>query len=214
MIKYLINHRFELIDSFIYHINRKGVGECIYKILITASDDIPNSIERKFEIIDKLLDRLTDVNDPEYISNISEIFIESFINRRFYHLFKINPALLEKLYMIMAKRMDDTYLVKEIIKILIKVNENILKDFGNLVTPMFHSEPSNEIIFNLGLCDSNMDEEIKIENTPESRANLEKIFEILARSVYLIANDFVKESGQESIDTSYEVKIAVLGTKK
>jgi hypothetical protein len=215
MIKYLFNHRFELIDSFIYHINRKGIGECIYKLLTTNSEDIPNSTDRKFEIIEKLLDKLADEKDSEFISNISDIFIESLINRRFYHLFKINPKLLENIYCILQQRIDEAYLIKEIIKVLIKINENILKDFGNIVTPVFQTEPSNDIILSLGLVDnSNIDEEIKIENTPESRANLEKIFEILAKSVYLIANDFVKENNPEYIDTSYEEKKVVLGTKK
>jgi hypothetical protein len=214
MIKYLFNHRFEVIDNFIYHMNRKAISECISRILISPSDEVRSSIEKKTEIVVKLLDRLSNTKDEEACYNASDLLIDSLVNRKFYHLFKINPSLLERLFFILQSNMGNSDFVKEVLKVLIKINENILKDFGNIVTPLFNTEPCNEILLSLGIGDSHIDEEVKVENTPESRANLEKIFEILARSVYLVACDYVREGENEYLDTTFGERRKTLGSKK
>jgi hypothetical protein len=195
--------------------NRKGISECISKVLSAYTDDIKNATERKIEIIEKLLDKLITTTDIDTIYDISEIFIESLRDRKFYHIFKTNPHLFEKLYSIVEVRIKDPDLVRELMKILIKINENILKDFGNTVTPLFEKQSFNtEDIFGLN-SSVNIDEEIcKIDNLVEAKNNLEKIFAILSKSAFIVILDYVTPAEVEFMETTFGTKTAILGTKK
>jgi len=219
VLKYLFYQRNDLISCFIKHMNRKAISECVYRILIAFTDDIKDATEHKVAIIDKILSEIEN-NDPEKVDNISDLLLECLTNRKFYYIFISNVKLLEKLHRSVVRNLDQS-ISKDLIKILAKINENILKDFGNAVTPVF-AHDNNDNMFNFNNIEANMniDDDSSLNyNTKSSNGfniknHLDAIFDILSESSLQIIADFTRTDNDSVITTTYDQKKRILGAKK
>ncbi len=134
---YLFENK-ELIFSMINHLNRKSVSDALYKILISNNVQIQDT-EIKTEIYHKVLD-LFDGSDIEQSQNICDLFNDSFNCKKNYHLIIKNSELFQKFHTVAVNNVKYDQGLKDFIRVLIKLYENILKDISN--------NPSSQINLN------------------------------------------------------------------
>ena len=216
MIKYIFLQKFDIIYQLINHTNRKGICECIERILCSPCEDISNNNLHKIIIIEKLFDNIRENSyDCEKISNTTDILIDSLANRKFYSIFKQSPNLLEKLYDLIREFIDNNDVTKNIIKVLSKINENILKDFGNLVTSVMNQDIADTLLTSLNNIDTNInDEDINLKLDTNEKYNLDQIFDIISNNAHYIILDFIKDDDNNTINTTYGLNKKVFGMKK
>lgn len=221
---YLLIQKPQYLNYFTKHLNRKSIVECMFKIIITYSDDIPNSLDIKSDFIGNIL-KAFNSQDEEVVTNLSDLLIDLFSIRKMYTTIITNKKLFELIYDFIAENMkNDSF--KYLIRVLIKVNENILKDFGsNIVTPTFVFNETQELFFNFTYNINNLinnPNSINTElTTEEVNVNLYQYFQVIFNKLNsitkLIMNDFVY---QESVDhPEYEttfghVNVKMLGLRR
>jgi len=117
---------------------------------------------------------------------------------------------------------------KHLIKILIKANENILKNFGTtIVTPTFTCNETQELFFNFtynvnNLISGNSSYNNGIEgeepniNIQNLQQQFQLIFTTLTQATEVILKNFVDEDNQGALetDTTFGIKVRCLGTKR
>ena len=142
IVKYLLDYpnkdEFDILDLFIKHMNRKSMSNIIQKLLIFDDELMSKFDEKKIELLSKIFDELEITDDKNKYECISECVCTIMGNRQFFDLFMTKKDLLEKINNIIFNcKNNDKYIY--IIKILIRINENILQHF-----PMRFTENPNE----------------------------------------------------------------------
>ena len=216
IMKYLLVQRPEVLKNFTKHINRKSIVECIYKILISYSEDIPNSMELKIKFLKSVLEAF-DPEDYDVIYNISDMIVELFTVRKMYLTFITNNEVFKLIFEFVTKNINNKSFAY-LIKILQKANENILKDFGNnLVTPSFTCNETQEMFFNFtynvtNLISGNASYNSQADNLDENNVNtlnltnqFNNIFLTLTEATEKIIANFVEISKkEEEFETAIE----------
>lgn len=212
LMKYLFVMRPEILDSFLSHLNRKSILECIYKILISYSDDIPNSNEAKTELLKKVLKNFNP-DDIDIVTNISDFLIELFSVRKIYLSYINNIELFKFIFDFVLSNISNSSF-NFLIKVIQKANENILKDFGqNIVTPVFTFSETQEMFFNFtynvnNLVNGNTAYNSQADVVEENNVNLytlhsqfTNIFNILLKATDVVLQDFVSETKKDLEET-------------
>jgi hypothetical protein len=217
----------EIMNLFVRHINRKSITECIYKILISFSDDIPNALEIKISFLQKIIEAFNP-EDDEVVTNVCDLILDMFTVRKMYVLIITNKNIFKMIFDFVLGNINNNSF-KHLIKILIKANENILKDFGtNLVTPTFTCNETQELFFNFTYNVSNLvsgnttynsqaepqeDPQINIQNLQQQ---FQLIFATLTQSTEIILNNFVEQDNKEQteMETTFGINVKMLGTKR
>lgn len=226
VMKYILVTKPDVMRLFTKHINRKSIVECIYKILISYSDDIPNSVETKIKFI-KMIIEAFNADDDEVVTNTCDLILDMFSVRKMYILFITNKSIFEMIFDFVLQNINNNSF-KYLIKILIKANENILKDFGTtIVTPTFTCNETQELFFNFTYNVNNLisgnssynngteGEEINL-NIQNLNQQFQLIFTTLTTATEVILKNFVDEDNQKSHenDTTFGIKVRCLGTKR
>ena len=153
LLGYIFNKKPEIIQKMIIHINRKAIGNTIENFILNLNDDIfLLSNDYIIKICKSLIEGLNNVEtDERGVEVICDLLINSMVtsSKNNLSLFLNAEGLMEKLEEIIEKFMNEkkddkvTYLLK----LLIKINDTLLKDFENKVTKNFtFDETENEII--------------------------------------------------------------------
>ena len=142
IVKYLLDYpnkdEFDILNLFIKHMNRKSMCNIIQKLLIFDDELMSKFDEKKMDLLAKIFNELEINDDKNKYECISECVCTIMGNRQFFDLFMTKKDLLEKIYNIIFNcKNNDKYIY--IIKILIKINENILQHF-----PVRFTENPNE----------------------------------------------------------------------
>jgi hypothetical protein len=227
IMRYILVGRPEIMNLFVRHINRKSITECIYKILISFSDDIPNALEIKISFLQKIIEAFNP-EDDEVVTNVCDLILDMFTVRKMYVLIITNKNIFKMIFDFVLGNINNNSF-KHLIKILIKANENILKDFGtNLVTPTFTCNETQELFFNFTYNVSNLvsgnttynsqaepqeDPQINIQNLQQQ---FQLIFATLTQSTEIILNNFVEQDNKEQteMETTFGINVKMLGTKR
>ena len=226
VMKYILVTKPEILKNFTKHLNRKSIVECMYKILISYSDDIPKSLDIKISFLKMIIDGFNP-EDEEIVTNICDLIIDLFSVRKMYILFITNKNIFQMIFdFVLSNINNDSF--KHLIKILIKTNENILKDFGsNIVTPTFTFNETQELFFNFTYNVNNLISGINNYNSQEaaeeaiSPQNLSQqlllIFNTLTQATQVILKNFVeydKADNPYELETTFGVTVKMLGTKR
>jgi hypothetical protein len=154
----------------------------------------------------------------EKIEIISNLFTQCLSNKIFYNLFMTNSSLLTKLNNLISSNFKSEMNSKELITILIKINENILKEFGNQVTPVFTQE-NQAFMFNLNNFDDDNNQNSNDFNKSTEKFDLqtymESIIDTIAESTNNITHDFVFgfKNNKFLINTTFDRPKSILGGK-
>lgn len=227
IMRYVLVNKPETMNLFVRHINRKSIIECIYKILISYSDDIPNALDLKISFLQKIIDAF-DPEDEEIVTNVCDLILDMFTVRKMYVLIITNKNIFKMIFDFVLGNINNNSF-KHLIKILIKANENILKDFGtNLVTPTFTCNETQELFFNFtynvsNLVSGNTSYNSQAEPQEEAQVNIQNlqqqfqlIFSTLTQSTEIILNNFVEQDNKEQseMETTFGINVKMLGTKR
>ena len=222
IVKYLLDYpkkdEFDIIKLFIKHMNRKSMCNIVQKLL-TFDDELISKFEeeKKIELLSQVFDELEKTIEKNKYECICECIYNVLNNRQFFDLFMTKKELLDKIYSILFNcKIDDKY--NSIIKLLIKINENILQHFPVHYTEYLTDGNGNELgPLNTETCNSND----KSLSSPDDNVDILKkfllnLFEILEKNKFesfdfAFNNDNVQNN--EFIAT-YMEKQKKLGMKK
>ena len=225
--KYLMNYLFikntNYLECLARNIYNKSLVNCIYYLLISYSN-IPRILQLKIEFI-KLILKNFNSEDDEIVSNITDLFIDILSIRKTYVLFMSNKDFVSLVFEFVLQNINNSSF-KHLIRILIKINENILQDYDNYKYPnkvkeesdWDYTQPYEQVIVNLisGVA-SEANEFLKENSTKEDLLfHLETVFPTLITSTECILLNFNENEGNSTkeIETTFGTKMKALGEKK
>ena len=225
LLGYIFNKKPEIIQKLIIHINRKAIGNTIENFILNLNDDIfLLSNDYIIKICKSLIEGLNNVEtDERGVEVICDLLINSMVtsSKNNLSLFLNAEGLMEKLEEIIEKFMNEkkddkvTYLLK----LLIKINDTLLKDFENKVTKNFtFDETENEIINIIRSIDRGGSAYDALTNksdfagvgTSFLKKNPERLIKLIDKNMEIIINDIMKDDE----DKKEEVIINVFSDKK
>ena len=225
LLGYIFNKKPEIIQKMIIHINRKAIGNTIENFILNLNDDIfLLSNDYIIKICKSLIEGLNNVEtDERGVEVICDLLINSMVtsSKNNLSLFLNAEGLMEKLEEIIEKFMNEkkddkvTYLLK----LLIKINDTLLKDFENKVTKNFtFDETENEIINIIRSIDRGGSAYDALTNksdfsgvgTSFLKKNPERLIKLIDKNMEIIINDIMKDDE----DKKEEVIINVFSDKK
>ena len=225
LLGYIFTKKPEIIKKLIIHINRKSIGNIIENFIMNLNDDIfAVSNNYIIEICNSLIEGLNNnETDERGIEVICDLLINSMVtsSKNNFGLLLHSEGLIEKLQATIEKFMNEKQddKVTYLIKLLIKINETLLKDFENKVTKNFtFDETENEIINIIRSIDrggsayDTLNNKSDLSGTGISvlKKNPERLIKLTEKTVDIIINDIMKEDE----DKKEEIIINVFSDKK
>ncbi len=224
IVQYLFDYpkkeEFDIIGLFIKHMNRKSMCNIIHKLLIFEDELISKYEDKKLCLLDKICDELNTSNDNNKIECICDLLSSVMSNTQFFDLFMTKTNLLEKLYNILIHSINNSIKINSILKLLIKINENVLEHFEVHHTSNLPEKNDNEVnpLYDENIYSNDQDKSLIShgENMENFKNFLNTLFTILEKNKFSFLDDFgnceQKENG-EFIST-YMEKQKKIGIKK
>ena len=223
IVKYLLDYpkkdEFDILNLFVKHMNRKSMCNIIQKLLIFDDEAMSKFDEKKIDLLAKIFNELEITDDKNKYECISECVCTLMGNRQFFDLFMSKKDLLEKIYYIIYNcKNNDKYIY--IIKILIRINENIMQHFPVHFTENPNENNNNDLNqLNIDTCAS-IDKSL---SSPEDNIDILKkclltLFDCIEKNKFEFFNSFgnknneAKDNNDEFIST-YMEKQKKLGMK-
>ncbi len=203
-------------DNLIKHLNKKSIAEIVNKILTYNDDSIKDLNEKKKLFITKILQDLNETNIELKFECICSLLISCLDKKEFFNLFMNENSLIELLYSSINK--CEGKKLRNLINILIKINENILSNFDKPVTPNLIPENPMDLlnmIKNYGLDNNTEEENQQPSNNEENLKNyLNFLFKVLKENSFAFLDDLNKFEDNNQIETTYQRNQKKLGLKK
>ena len=215
LLGYIFTKKTEILKKLIIHINRKSIGNIIENFISNLNDDIiSESKDYIILICNRLIEGLNNENtDVRGVEVICDLLVNSMItsSKNNFSLLLSKEGLIEKLQDIIQRfineKEDDK--VTCLIKLLIKINETLLKDFDNKVTKnLSFDETENEIINiirnydrggnNLDSFGNKMDFSSEPINIVKNYA--ERLIKLIDRNIEIIINDIMNDDEEKKED--------------
>ena len=215
LLGYIFTKKTEILKKLITHINRKSIGNIIENFIANLNDDIiSESKDYIIQICNTLIEGLNNENtDVRGVEVICDLLVNSMItsSKNNFSLLLSTEGLIEKLQDIIQKFINEKEDEKVtcLIKLLIKINETLLKDFENKVTKnLSFDETENEIINiirnydrggnNLDSFGSKMDFSTEPINIVKNYA--ERLIKLIDRNIEIIINDIMNDDEEKKED--------------
>jgi len=224
IVQYLFDYpkkeEFDILGLFIKHMNRKSMCNIIHKLLIFEDELISKYDDKKLSLLDKIFDELNASNEDNKIECICDSLSSVMSNTQFFDLFMTKPNLLDKLYNILIHSINNSKKINSILKLLIKINENVLEHFEVHHTSNIPEKNDNELnaLYDENIYSNDQDKSLIShgENMENFKNFLLTLFTILEKNKFSFLDDFgnyeQKENG-EFIST-YMEKQKKIGIKK
>ena len=224
LLGYIFTKKKEILRKLIIHINRKSIGNIIENFISNLNDDIiSESKDYIILICNTLIDGLNNKNtDERGVEVICDLLVNSMItsSKNNFSLLISTEGLIEKLQDSIQRFINEKEDVKVtcLLKLLIKINETLLKDFENKVTKNFNfDETENEIINIIRSIDkgvSSFDYGNKMDILQDSinivKNYSERLIKLIDRSLEIILNDIMNDDE----DKKEEIIINVFSESK
>ena len=134
MVQYLLDYpkkdEIDILDLLVKHMKRKSMCNIIQKLLMFEHELISKYDDKKIDLLSKVLDELNKSEEKEKYEFICECICCTMNNRQFFDLLMTKKELLEKIYNIIFNCKNNESKYNSILKLLIKINENILQHFS------------------------------------------------------------------------------------
>ena len=220
IVKYLFDYprksQFDVLGAIVSNLNRKSMGSIVNKLLL-FTDEGDDLTEKKLLLVQRMLEELEKCTEKDKYECICDVFASTFTNKTFYVSFMSDQKLVELLFSLLEKTNDSKKLIS-IINLLIKANENILKNFGTLCTK--NLAPENPLDFmNLFNYDNSYPLDEKQVNKEEmdeiNKKVLLVLFNVLKKCEFKFLEDLgVYNQDNEEFLTTYQQKQKKIGMKK
>jgi hypothetical protein len=142
-------------------------------------------------------------------------------NRRVYYLIIKNEDLLISLHEMIINNLSKHTVSRDLIRILVKFNENLLKDVNGIATNSnSNTNAESQFIFSNYLL-NNMnqgDDEISLikshSNDNFDICNFTYVFVTVSQTVQAVAEDFVNDTDEIYLENTYNQKKKILGLRR
>ena len=133
IVQYLLDYpkkdELDIINLLIKHMNRKSICNIIQKLLMFDDEIIPKLNDHKIDLFSKVLNELSKTDEKNKYECICDCICTVINNRPFFDLLMTKSELLVKMYDILFKCKNNNNKYNSILKLLIKINDNILQHF-------------------------------------------------------------------------------------
>ena len=198
--------------------NRKSMGDIISKLLLFNDESDENFPKKKMGLLRRVLEELKISNEQDKYQCICSMLEGAFYNKNFVSDFMKEQDFIEILYSILDDTKNETKKIISIMKLLIRINENILKNIEGRCTPVIEQENPMEII-NMFSNNYAMEETNK-EPNPDMEQNIKNaiinLFKSLEKNKFVFLDDLDDCSSKENSEftTTYQMPQKKLGMKK
>ena len=223
IVKYLFDYPkkkdFDVLDSLIKNMNRKCMGEIIKKLLLFNEENYGDFVKQKMELLFRVLEELKTTKDEQKYECICSTLESAFYNKAFVIEFMKDEKLIANLYNILDESKEQPKKSIAIMKLLIKINENILKNIdGRCTTPLEQENPM-DIIY---MFSNNYVSPEDLTKDPE--ANMEELtknlivnsFNCFEKNKFSFIEDLdsYSEKDNSEFNTTYQKPQKKMGMKK
>lgn len=188
--------------------NKKSMGEIINKLLLFNEEVDENLQQKKMELLQRVLDELKSTEEREKYECICSTLESAFFNKSFVSEFLKEPKFLENLYTILDSSKDMPKKQIAVMKLLIKINENILKNIeGRATTPLEQENPMDIInmFSNNYALDDNNNKEVDADMEKIIKNMIENLIKCLENNKFNFLDDLDQYSDKENgeFNTTY-----------
>ena len=223
IVQYLFDYpkknEFDVLGAIIKNMKRKSMGELVNKLLLFQEEGGDDFLPKRLELLEKVLEELKETKEEDKYECICSTLESTFYNKGFFIEFMKEPKLLELLYNILENTLDDTKKLIAVLRLLINIHENILKNEEDRCT--ISVAPENPMDF-LSMFNGTygLDETTQKEPDPELQKTVEilnqKLIELIEKNKFNFMNDLDDYSSQDNAEfmSTYQVPQKKLGMKK
>ena len=209
--------KFDLLNAIVTHLNRKSMGSIVNKLLL-FSDESNDLTDKKLLLATKMLEELEKTVEKDKYECICEVLASTLSNKTFYISFMNDPKLVELLFCLLEKSVENPKKLICVMNLLIKVNENVLKNLSSHCTKNLVQENPLDFM-SLFNCDTTYPlDEKQISNEEMEEINksvLLSLFTTLKKTEFKFFEDLgVYNQDNEEFITTYQQKQKKLGMKK
>ena len=223
IVKYLFEYpkknEFDVLGLMIKNMRRKSMGEIINKLLLFQEEGEEDFLPKKIELLEKVLEELKETKEEDKYQCICSTLETTFYNKGFFIEFMKEPKLLEIIYSILENCQDDSKKLISVLRLLINVHENILKNEDDRCTTSL--APENPMDFlSMFTGTYNLEETNQKDSDPELQKIVEdliiKLIQYIEKSNLNFMNDLDDYSSEENKEfmSTYQVPQKKLGMKK
>jgi len=223
IVQYLFDYpkknEFDVLGLIIKNMKRKSMGELVNKLLLFQEEGADDFLPKKFELLEKVLEELKETKEEDKYECICATLETTFYNKGFFIEFMKETKFLDLLYVILEKSQEDPKKLIAVLRLLINVHENILKNLDERITVSVAQENPMDFLsmFNgtYGLDEANTK-----DLNPELQQVVDKVFEnliiLIKKSNFNFLNDLDDYSAKENSEfmSTYQVPQKKLGMKK
>ena len=223
IVQYLFDYpkknEFDVLGLMVKNMRRKSMGEIINKLLLFQDDSGEEFLPKKLELLEKVLEELKETDEEDKYECICSTLESTFYNKGFFIEFMKVPKLLELIYSILENTKNDSKKLIAILRLLINIHENILKNEEDRCT--ISLAPENPMDF-LSMFNGtyNLDEANQKDSDPDLQKTVDvlilKLISFIEKSNLNFMNDlddYISKENNEFMST-YQVSQKKLGMKK
>ena len=222
IVQYLLDYpkkdEFDIISLLIKHMNRKSICNIIQKLLMFEDEFASKLNESKIDLFSKVLKELGKTDEKNKYECICDCICTVINNRLFFDLLMTKTELLEKIYDILVNcKNNNKY--NSIVKLLIKINENILNHFSVRYTEN-NNDNNDAMMFNRDTGGS-MDKSLSSpeDNIELLKKNLFVLFDTMEKNKFSCFEDLgydnnKNDNNNDEFKATYSEKQKKIGMKK
>ena len=221
IVQYIFNYpkksKFDVLKAIVTNLNRKSMGSIVNKLLL-FSDESNELIDKKLLLVKNMLEELEKATEQDKYECICDVLASTLNNKGFYISFMNQPTSVNSLFSLLEKLDENPKKIICIMNLLIKVNENILKNLSNHCTKNLVQENPLDFmnLFNYDAAYPLDEKPINSEEMEETNKRvLLSLFTILKKTEFKFLEDlgtYTKEN--EEFLTTYNQKQKKIGMKK
>ena len=194
------------------------MGEIINKLLLFNDDIDKNFVQKKMDLLTKVLEELKSTKEQEKYQCICSCLESDFYNKSFVADFFKEGKFIEILYTILDESKDDPKKLISVMKLLIRINENILKNIDKRISTPVEQENPMEIInmFNNTYTLEDNNKEIDGDMEQIIKGTIVFLLNCLLKNKFNFLDDLDDCSSQENVEfkSTYLVDQKKMGMKK
>ena len=223
IIQYLFDYpkknEFDVLGLIVKNMKRKSMGELVNKLLLFQDEGGDDFLPKKLELLLRVLEELKETEEEDKYKCICATLESTFYNKSFFVEFMKDSKYLKLLYAILEKSQENQKKTIAVLKLLINVHENILKNEDERITPPITQENPMDFL-SMFTGNYGLDEANQKELNPELQAIVDRLSESLIELIKKSNFNFIKDlddySSQENSEfmSTYQIPQRKLGMKK
>ena len=214
---YPYKSKFDVLDAIVTNLNRKSMGSIVNKLLL-FTDESTDLTDKKKILAKKMLEELEKTDEKEKYECICDVLASTLNNKSFYLSFMSDSDLVDLLFCLLEKSVENQKKLICVINLLIKVNDNVLKNLSNHCTKSLFQENPLDFMSLFNYDTSYPLDEKQIDTGEMDEINkkvLLSLFNTLKKTEFKFFEDLgTYNQDNEEFLTTYQQKQKKIGMKK